>query len=117
MAGLAVSVSSPSTAEPFGSISIGTFTVTGTNVPTIQGPTLAASINTIAVPAGTYGFVIAPPTGNVNQLKLLGSSSDTGISIPPATPTVYFVDPSHVPANIYINAAASVTGITQIVFF
>jgi hypothetical protein len=116
MAGLALTVSSPSTGEPFGTISIGPLTVTGTIVPVVLGPTIANGANTIAVPTGASGFVFVPPSTNTNTLQLKGVTGDTGLSMPKASFSVYLFDPANLPADIVITAGGSV-GLSQLVFF
>ncbi len=116
MAGLALTIQSPSTSEPFGTISIGALTVTGTIVPVVLGPTIASGANTIAVPAGASGFVFVPPAANANTLQLKGVSGDTGLSMPKASFSVYLFDPTALPANIVITAGGTV-GLSQLVFF
>jgi hypothetical protein len=116
MAGLALTVSSPSTLEPFGSVAIGPLVVTGTIVPVVLGPSIASGANTITVPTGTSGFVFVPPAANTNTLQLKGVTGDTGLSLPKATFSVFLFDPAAPPANMVITAGGTV-GLSQLVFF
>ena len=116
MAGLALTVSSPVTPEPWGAITLGQLTVTGVIVPVVLGPVIASGANSIAVPADASGFLFTPPSTNTNALTLKGVSGDTGISIPKASFCVFMFDPSDPPATIDITAAGTV-GLSQIVFF
>jgi hypothetical protein len=114
--GLVITVNGPATTEPWGSITIGPITVTGTITPVVLGPTIASGANTIAVPTGSSGFVFCPPSTNTFTLQLKGVSGDTGLSMPKATNSVYFFDTGNVPANFVITAGGSV-GISEVVFF
>jgi hypothetical protein len=116
MAGLALTVSSPVTPEPWGAITIGQLTVTGTIVPVVLGPVIASGANTIAVPTGASGFVFTPPSTNTNDITLKGVTGDTGLSLPKASFSVYMFDPANLPADIVITAGGTV-GLSQIVFF
>jgi hypothetical protein len=116
MAGLQVTVQSASATEPFGSITVGPLTVTGTIVPVVLGPTLASGVNTITVPSGASGFVLVPPSTNTNTIQLKGVSGDTGLSLPKASFSVYTFDTAAVPANFVLTCGGTV-GLSQLVFF
>ena len=116
MSGLALTVESVVTPEPWGAITIGPLTVTGTIVPVVLGPSIASGANTIAVPTGSSGFVFTPPSSNTNTLQLKGVTGDTGLSLPRTTFSVYMFDATAPPANIVITAGGTV-GLSQIVFF
>ena len=116
MAGLAITVQSGSTTEPFGSIQIGPFTLTGSITPVVLGPTLASGANTIAVPTGAIGFVLSPPPANTFSIQLKGVTGDTGTSLPKTTNSIYTFDPAAIPASIVLTCGGAV-GLSQVVFF
>jgi hypothetical protein len=45
--------------------------------------------NTLAIPSGSMGLIVIPPTGNTTKIVLKGSSGDTGVSL-------HLTDPSKI---------------------
>jgi hypothetical protein len=114
--GLTLTVVGQPFGTPIGPVAIGPFTVTGTNIPETLGLTVVSGPNTIAVPSGSVGWAISPPSGNTQTLAVGGASGDTGVPIPEENPSVgiFGDDP---PANIYLIAGGNVTGVVQVVFW
>jgi hypothetical protein len=117
MAGVAVTVSSPSTGEPWGSLAIGALVATGTIVPVVLGPVIASGDNALTVPASATGMVFVPPSTNSHALTYKGvSSGNTGTSMPQTSFFVTLFDPTNPPGTVYVNAAGTV-GLSQVVFW
>lgn len=66
--------------------------------------TLASGDNTISVPTGAMGMVIAPPAASSTVLKLKGGAGETGFALRSG-------QPAHIPlptgtASVLLNASA-----------
>lgn len=65
--------------------------------------TVATGVNTITVPTGAMGIVIAPPASSSAVLKLLGGAGETGFALRTG-------QPAHIPlptgtASVLINSS------------
>lgn len=72
---------------------------------------------TTSGPAGAYGCLIVPPTGNLQTLTLKGITGDTGIPISSSQPTLLsFSVPSSSNA-VGLTSGGAITGVVTLTFF
>lgn len=68
-------------------------------------------------PAGAFGVLIEPPSGNLVQLTLKGITGDTGIPIASNAPTLIpFFNPATT-NTIGLTSASAITGVVTLTFF
>lgn len=109
--------STASAPAAFGALSVGPISFAGSIAPQVTNINLQSGNNTLTVPAGAIGCIIAPPSPNAIVLKWKTTSGDVGVDIPQQTPSPIIFDQLNVPTTAYINAASNTTGQTQILWF
>lgn len=68
---------------------------------------LASGNNTVTVPAGATWMLIAPPSANTVQLKLLGTGTDSGFALDLTRATLLPLPTGT--TSVILNAAGNVT--------
>lgn len=79
---------------------------------------LASGDNTITVPTGAVGITIVPPNGNAIVIKYRTSlnSGDGGLPVNTGAGFCTQQFPSTAPTTVILNAASSISAITQVWF-
>jgi hypothetical protein len=114
-----VTITGLSASEVAGQRSLGPISIQGT---VVVGETLAVPFstgdNTFAVPTGSIGVIIIPPTAATATLRVRYNlnSGDTGTPIAPALPSL-LTFPSPIPTSLIINASAGSTSPTSFFFW
>lgn len=102
-----------------GQISIGPFTINGAlgNVEVFTVAAMANGDNTFAVPAGSRGVIVLPPSGNNTNLTLRQVIADVGERIDKVQPAIELFDTTALPASIIVNSAGGFAGPLVVIFF